>query len=306
MDGMHKFDAICNIGDCAYNNDTGVCELGLFQQSQNCLNKMHVITRDFDKSQELHFDSQNFIKLQLGTTSKGSQEKWQSIDNSYFLKGRFFYQNRYWNDDLVEVIASTIATQLHFDCVEQKLATIDHKDCSASRIFTEKFYSYAKIDRCSDFEEYFGTDRVKFVIDNIYNFCKVDTTQYLAEICVLDFLIGNEDRHENNFGVFWDGLYFKKAKIFDNGLGLFEHDTLYFGKTLEESIPLMSKRFFGDLRKSSDYFASRVQFPSKIDLCGLWIPSKLALDYLKASCSYYGMEVLYNEDRVVNWDNNVL
>lgn len=38
--------------------------------------------------------------MQLNGTSKGNQRKWMSTDNEY-VKEQFYYQNKYWRDDLV-------------------------------------------------------------------------------------------------------------------------------------------------------------------------------------------------------------
>lgn len=49
----------------------------------------------------------------------------------------------------------------------------------------------------------------------------------MLDLAVIDIIIGNTDRHTKNFGVFWDinNQKFKIARIFDNGMGLFENDS---------------------------------------------------------------------------------
>ena len=53
-----------------------------------------------------------------------------------------------------------------------------------------------------------------------------ETERYMMNLAVLDCLVGNVDRHTHNFGLFYNlnsGEY-RIPMIFDNGMGLFEHD----------------------------------------------------------------------------------
>ena len=52
------------------------------------------------------------------------------------------------------------------------------------------------------------------------------TLKYMTDLAVIDCLVGNVDRHTRNFGLFFNA-YSGKYEIpllFDNGMGLFEHD----------------------------------------------------------------------------------
>ena len=48
----------------------------------------------------------------------------------------------------------------------------------------------------------------------------------MLDLAVLDCLIGNVDRHTRNFGLFYNvnTCRFEIPPVFDNGMGLFEHD----------------------------------------------------------------------------------
>ena len=61
----------------------------------------------------------------------------------------------------------------------------------------------------------------------MHRFCNVNYTDYLIVMAIIDFLIGNEDRHLNNFGVLTDDSTYRLLPLFDFGLGLFEHDRRY-------------------------------------------------------------------------------
>lgn len=63
-------------------------------------------------------NTNSMIPLSLEGSSKGNQRKWLTRDDCY-VKEQFFYQNKYWRDDLVEIIASELCLQLGFDVVVQ-------------------------------------------------------------------------------------------------------------------------------------------------------------------------------------------
>lgn len=76
-------------------------------------------------------------------------------------------------------------------------------------------------------------DNFESVIDIVKSECNLDITNYLIVMCVLDYVLLNEDRHLNNFGVVSGITGFRQAALFDFGLGLFEHDRRYNGKNYE-------------------------------------------------------------------------
>ena len=88
------------------------------------------------------------------------------------------------------------------------------------------------------------------MLSTIKKLCGIDITDYLIVMIVFDYLLGNEDRHYNNFGVTRvDGEY-RVAPLFDFGLGLFEHDNVYNGHTLQEATSIMDgKPFHKDMSR---------------------------------------------------------
>lgn len=88
-----------------------------------------------------------------------------------------------------------------------------------------------------------GYGFAKRMYDRILNIykeeCGLDASDYVDVMIVLDYLLLNEDRHFNNFGVLRkDDGSFGIAPLFDFGLGLFEHDTRYKGLDLHTAIDI--------------------------------------------------------------------
>ena len=55
--------------------------------------------------------TQDMLQLSTASSSKGNQRKWLTRDGRY-VKEQFFYQGKYWRDDLVEIIASSVKVSI--------------------------------------------------------------------------------------------------------------------------------------------------------------------------------------------------
>lgn len=244
-------------------------------------------------------------QLQLDTSSKGNQRKWL-VDNMY-VKEQFFYQGKYWKDDQVEVIASTIAKQMinSSPVAQQELCEIHHASGSitkgsCSHNFCEedeRFLSFNRLclllhEDILLYKDY--KDRYQKAIEILNRVCKCGEL-YLNTMILLDYLVGNEDRHLNNFGVIATGTGFRVAPLFDFGLGLFEHDLRYNGEPFRECLKMMqSKPFSRDNQKIVDFILTRgatALLPATIDLSSVQIPSAKAGSYIRNRCSILGIEL---------------
>ena len=90
----------------------------------------------------------DLLSLQLDTTSKGNQRKWYDTTNRLYIKEQLYYQEKYWRDDLVEIIAYELAKQMFFDkndiiVVQQHLCKIQDID---NRV-TRGIYSVVYVNR---------------------------------------------------------------------------------------------------------------------------------------------------------------
>ncbi len=185
------------------------------------------------------FDFAEFMEVSLSTNNKrvtketslktpnnttdGMLKKAWIIENGtrYLLKGG------YKNETLQpfnEVLASKICECLGFDHVEYTIDT--YKDIIVSKCpcFINKDTEFVscyqirndmkKYDSIEDYEEY-----IKKLEDNGIK----DAREKVENMYILDFLILNEDRHLNNFGIIRDVNTLKwidVAPIFDNGQSL--------------------------------------------------------------------------------------
>ncbi|MBO6299050.1 MAG: hypothetical protein J6N53_09395 [Lachnospiraceae bacterium] len=187
-------------------------------------------------------------KLDLASSSKGEQEKYYDPVNHKYIKLPFYYEGRYWKDYMVEHLSGRIFGRdytLGVPIVDQEIVMTD-KNLHAVRSDDfckdgELWISFARIyDRFRVYVEdcRSGEERLWQMINTMRDECGVDIMPYLCVMFTADFLLLNEDRHFNNLGLFYkkDGSY-GIAPLFDFGLGLFEHQKIYEGKTLEEIDP---------------------------------------------------------------------
>lgn len=255
------------------------------------------------------FKTENLTAIQLASSSKGNQSKWYDSKNKYYVKGQFYYQSKYWKDYLVEVIASKIAEQMYLrdvSIVKQEECLIETKEGSIhgvySRDFSEdgsRFVSIMRLDRTAE-QEILSMksvqERWNFVLNTVKNNTGLDYTNYLIIMSLLDYLVGNEDRHLNNFGVLQKGNSFAVAPLFDFGLGLFEHDRCYEQKPFRACLDLMQcKPFSKNNQETIDFILNKYDcrdiIPDMLDLAGIEIPSPKAGSYLLNRAHNLGIEL---------------
>lgn len=163
--------------------------------------------------------SEDSLKTPNNTTDGMLKKSW-IIENGkrYLLKGG------YKNDIMQpfnEVLASRICERLGFNHVTYTLDIVKEKVVSKCECFINKdtelvtayqiMYGIEKNQDSKDYEEY-----IKILEDNGIE----NVREKLENMYILDFLILNEDRHLNNFGIIRDVNNLKWldiAPIFDNG-----------------------------------------------------------------------------------------
>lgn len=163
--------------------------------------------------------SEDSLKTPNNTTDGMLKKSW-IIENSkrYLLKGG------YKNDIMQpfnEVLASHICERLGFNHATYTLDIVKEKVVSKCECFINKdtelvtayqiMYGIEKKQDSKDYEEY-----IKILEDNDIE----NVREKLENMYILDFLILNEDRHLNNFGIIRDVNNLKWldiAPIFDNG-----------------------------------------------------------------------------------------
>ena len=194
-------------------------------------NEINFFDNDFDYSEFLEaslsknskiITNEKSLKTPNNTTDGMLKKAW-IIENGtrYLLKGG--YKNELLQP-FNEVLASEICKRLGFNYVEYTLDTYKDMVVSKCPCFinkdTELITCYQikndmkRYDSKEDYEEY-----IKVLEENGI----VDAREKLENMYILDFLIMNEDRHLNNFGIIRDVNTLKwldVAPIFDNGQSL--------------------------------------------------------------------------------------
>ena len=264
--------------------------------------------RKIDFSIPRVFNSEDMISLQLNSTSKGNQRKWFYQPERLYVKQQFYYAGQYWKDYLVEIIAYKIAQQINlrgvkvvpqYECIIKDGGVSTHGVYSPDFTLNgERFISFNRIlvGLNSEFPMRGSiAEKWDFTL-GMFADLGLDYTNYLIVMSLLDYLVGNEDRHLNNFGCLQTDEGIVQAPLFDFGLGLFEHDPCYEHESFRDCLQSMqSQPFSKDNQKVIDYLSNRYdlkQFlPAKIDLTGVQVPSLKAGSYLRNRCMRLGIEL---------------
>lgn len=181
-------------------------------------------------------------RLVTRTDTDGFQLKALSRDRKFFLKSQAILSEVYMNDWAVEVIASDICKGLKIPCVEQKACEISYEGkiykgvCSKNFeldgltfVSFKRLMDRAGIEMKDEFVPLPPIEKLKWcakVLSDEGRLPYPETEKYMLDLAVIDCLVGNVDRHNGNFGLFFNvhtGKY-EIPLIFDNGMGLFEND----------------------------------------------------------------------------------
>ena len=251
------------------------------------------------------FSVRDMLEITLQGSSKGNQRKWITKNNEY-VKEQFYFQDRYWKDYLVEVIASRIGSYFsEYQCVvQQRVCLIDDSfrvthGCVSKNFCSEGecFLSYRRLCTLFDFEFDLTWDykkKYESILNAIREITALDVKNYLDVMIIIDYLVGNEDRHLNNFGVIQTETGFKVAPLFDFGLGLFEHDECYLNNPFRQCLQMMqAKPFSSNNQLITDFVLenTNIALPKEIDLSGIEVPSPKAGSYLRNRCLRIGIDL---------------
>lgn len=159
--------------------------------------------------------------------------KWYQPETDCYLKANRVDHGREYQDAIAEVIASRVGELLHIPVVQYQLChiwiddeklllgTISHNFCHKN----ESFISFETMVESSDEPIQWAVsakENYALVIDLFRTLTGLDARDYLNTMLLFDFLICNEDRHLNNFGVLkdeTDGSYCFPP-LFDSGYAL--------------------------------------------------------------------------------------
>ena len=196
-----------------------------------------------DSSELPRFEFHRRDLLLARTDTDGYQSKALSSDRLWFVKSQAIFHGIPMNDWAVEIIASRLCCQLNIPCVEQYPCDfvyegrVYHGVCS--RNFELDGYTFIAFERLlermghsSREEEFISLDAMEKLhwcarmLAAAGDLPVQDTTRYMLDLALIDCLVGNVDRHTRNFGLFYNNALcrYEIPLLFDNGMGLFEHD----------------------------------------------------------------------------------
>lgn len=213
--------------------------------------------REYGTSPVPFLDVSGYVPVSLMTTSKGNQQKWYDEAGRRYVKEQFYYQGRYWDDYKVEILSHELSLNLNtlgVKVLKQDAVRLGSTYGVVSDDFANgsSYVSIARLLKNSDVfitPNEFPLVKFKKIVNFVKDVCDLDITDYLLVMCVMDYILLNEDRHLNNFGVLYSAdTGFTLAPLFDFGLGLFQHDRKYIGKTLDMSYAYVEgKPFHSDM-----------------------------------------------------------
>lgn len=169
---------------------------------------------------EINITSMNALKTPNNTTDGMLKKAWIIKENKrYLLKGG--YKNEILQP-FNEVLASMICQRLNFEHVPYTLEIINNKVVSSCECFINKdteFIPASQILHNNQKSNSYYQNYIKILEEQGIKKAK----EKLENMFILDFIIMNEDRHLNNFGIIRDVNTLKwldVASIFDNGQSL--------------------------------------------------------------------------------------
>ena len=194
-----------------------------------------------DKDLTFSFERKDLIAWR--TDTDGFQMKALTADRRMFVKSQAVISGLRMDDWAVEVIASDLCRQLGIPCVQQQPCMFLYAGhryrgvCSANfELDGDIFLSFERLlerhglsTREEDFIHLDSLSKLYWCAERLSDISKLpeeDTLKYVLDLAVLDCLTGNVDRHTRNFGLFYHAVEskYRIPLIFDNGMGLFEHD----------------------------------------------------------------------------------
>lgn len=239
-------------------------------------------------------------------SSKGNQKKYRSLDSTWYFKQNFYYQHKFWRDDLVEVIASQLGNiYMPIDNCEvlQQFSAYRFGHYGVfSRNFlkaSESYVPFSRLCESNSIEIPLNAGIKTFdAILSVYKLCQLDATDFLIVQSLLDYLVGNEDRHLNNFGVVQTPEAFRLHPLFDFGLGLFEHDRLYEDYIFKDKLERIRFKTFG-ARQYELIQQLQQRYPERLSRLLDWtlqphkfkFPSIHAESYLRYTCGKVGIRI---------------
>lgn len=260
---------------------------------------------DSQQMPQFHFSSRNLLFQRADTD--GYQLKALSDDRRFFVKSQAVIGGKRMDDWAVELIASDFCRQLGIPCIEQRECEFIYGNQSYKAVYSKNFeldgYTFVSFERLlermglsSNDEEFIHLDaigKMKWCAHKLAaagNLHYEDTLQYMLNLALIDCLVANVDRHTKNYGLFFNSYTgkYEIPAIFDNGMGLFEHDCYkdsydaFDDAMMNVYVAPYGEDPFDMLRMIDKEFDLLARFPNlrKLEINSLWM-TPFAREYLE-------------------------
>lgn len=243
-------------------------------------------------------------------SSKGDQAKWRTADGYYVKSGLFYCVD--WQDYKVEVIGTQLCQQLYGDTVEYaqyhpcKILSGNHTYLGCySKSFLKDDESIVTFHRFAAAHDIQLAEAPG--IADVYLFlCKImreadclNYDEYLAQVFLVDYLLGGTDRHLNNFALVYNSKthVYKPAPLFDFGVGLFQGFLPSLDKPFKEIIKLIRYKPYGvdfptvmHFYKTMGYIQKYI--PQRINVRGWDFPNQKAALLFIYQCRSLNIKII--------------
>lgn len=277
------------LGEIISTIDTSTDEMVVSNGLDSAVEDGLYISNSNIKLPSFHFGKRDLLLVR--TDTDGYQLKAITDDRRFFVKSQAVMGGILMDDWAVEIIASDLCEQLDISCVKQYRCRFVYGKVEYQGIYSCNFeldgyifYSFESlletVGQSSDCEEFISLsaiDKLRWcsrqlsTIGNIdYDACE----KYMLDLAIIDCLVGNVDRHTKNFGLFYNVLEkrFEIPLLFDNGMGLFEHD--YYKEKYQSYTEAMNNVYvspygedpFDMLRLLHAAFDLKKHYPKLIDI----------------------------------------
>jgi len=243
---------------------------------------------------------------------KGNQDKWYYEKENLVVKAALFDGFIRWEDWKVEVLAGKMLPRFHIGALEQNACKIDDGFGniiygSYSRDFRseqERYYTFGRLLQEKDLTERFtslsAADKITASIEVLAGQIGEDrAARFVEDMCLADYILGNVDRHYDNFGVLIrrdaEGSIVERrpAPLYDFGMGLFQNQKEGLGDDLEAARNnMLSSPFTIDLRGAYAFYQDRWRDRCRgirLDLTGLDFPDGLGKQYVQYALASLGV-----------------
>ncbi|WP_156203399.1 HipA domain-containing protein [Candidatus Syntrophocurvum alkaliphilum] len=175
-------------------------------------------------------DFSSWMEYEGASEGSGRSEKIWLVDPNNSEVGLFkFRKSEYTTEHLSEKIASEIAKLINIECMKVDLGSYNSRiGCISYKInndnenlregiqFINKYYPSYDPNLLYDNEqmEYYSLDMI------LHSLKEFDFQKEFLKIPIFDFLIGNTDRHQNNWAILQKGKSYTLCPLYDNASSL--------------------------------------------------------------------------------------